>query len=135
MKIEYIEIIKPRISDINYGGHVGHVELINLLHEVRVQFLRKHHLNEIEINGGSLIVRELQIKYLNQSFWNDDLKIHLMLKIVGAKIIFHYSIYNISNDNMTANAEITMVLIDKNNPKPLKPNIFLERLYNESSKK
>ncbi len=133
MKIEYIEIIKPRITDINYGGHVGHVELIHLLHEVRVQFLRKHHLNEIEINGGSLIVRELQIKYLNQSFWNDDLKIHLMLKTVGAKIIFQYSIYNLSNDNMTANAEITMVLIDKNNQRPLKPNIFLERLYNESS--
>ncbi len=36
MKIEYIEIIKPRISDINYGGHVGHVELIHLLHEVLV---------------------------------------------------------------------------------------------------
>lgn len=132
MKIEYIEIIKPRISDINYGGHVGHVELIHLLHEVRVKFLRKYHLNEIEINGGSLIVRELQIKYLNQSFWNDELKIHLTLETVRAKIIFHYSIYNISKNNMTANAEINMVLMNKDNQKLSKPNIFLERLYNES---
>jgi acyl-CoA thioester hydrolase len=127
MTIEYIEIIKPRISDINYGGHVGHIELINLLHEVRVQFLKKHNLNEIEINGSALIVREIQVKYINQSFWNDELKVHLTLQSDGAKIVFHYSVYNLSSNNMTANAEITMVLMNKNNQKPLKPNIFFEK--------
>jgi YbgC/YbaW family acyl-CoA thioester hydrolase len=111
----------------DYGGHLGHIELINLLHEVRVQFLRKYDLNEIEINGSALIVRELQIKYINQSFWNDELKVHLTLRSDGAKIIFHYSIYNLSNHNMTANADIMMVLMNKNNQKPLKPNIFFEK--------
>ena len=39
--IEYVEKIKPRISDINYGGHLGHMELLGLLHEVRaLTFIR-----------------------------------------------------------------------------------------------
>lgn len=107
------------------------MELINLLHEVRVQFLKKYNLNEVEINGSALIVRELQIKYINQSFWNDELKVHLTLKANGAKIIFHHSIYNLSNDNITANAEITMILINKNNQKPLNPNIFFEKFNSD----
>lgn len=131
MTIEYIEIIKPRISDINYGGHVGHVELINLLHEIRVQFLKKYNLNEVEIDGNVLIVRELQIKYINQSFWNEELKVHLTLKAHGARIIFDYSIYNLSHNNMTANAEITMILMNKNNQKPVKPNIFFEKFNSD----
>jgi YbgC/YbaW family acyl-CoA thioester hydrolase len=130
--MEYIEIIKPRISDINYGNHVGHIELLNLLHEVRMQFLKKYHLNEIEMEGCALMVRELKIKYINQSFWNDELKIHLELKESRAKIIFNYSIHNLSKNNLTGHAEIIMLLINKNTQKPLKPHIFFDKINNRT---
>ena len=32
--------IAVRISDINYGGHLGHDSIISLIHEARVRFLK-----------------------------------------------------------------------------------------------
>ena len=32
-------IIKIRITDINYGGHVGNDSFLSLVHEARLQFL------------------------------------------------------------------------------------------------
>ena len=34
--------IPVRITDINYGGHLGNDALLALLHEARVQFLRRY---------------------------------------------------------------------------------------------
>ena len=31
-----------RITDLNYGGHVGNDAVLSILHEIRVQFLRHH---------------------------------------------------------------------------------------------
>ncbi len=40
--------LEVRISDINYGNHLGHDSLVSLLHEARVRFLR--HLGYTELN-------------------------------------------------------------------------------------
>ena len=135
MTIEYIETIKPRISDINYGGHLGHIELVSLLHEVRAQFLKTHNMNEIEIDGCALLMRKLQLEYLNQAFWDNSLKIHISLEHDGARVVFKYIVYNLTVDNITAKAEATMVLVNKSNQKPLKPNIFLEKFCNDKTAK
>ena len=130
--IEYVETIKPRIADINYGGHLGHVELVSLLHEIRAQFLKKHNLSEIEINGCALLMRELKLNYLKQAFWDNELKVHMTLEVDGAKIIFKYIVHNLTDSNVTAKAETVMVLADKNNQKPLKPNLFFEKFNNDA---
>ncbi|MHB1949651.1 MAG: acyl-CoA thioesterase [Gammaproteobacteria bacterium] len=133
MTIEYIETIKPRISDINYGGHLGHIELVSLLHEVRAQFLKKHGLSEIEIDGCALFMRALQLDYINQAFWDNELKVHMTVELSGAKIIFKYIVHNLANDNITAKAEATMVLVNKNNQRPLKPDLFFEKFNDDKS--
>lgn len=133
MTIEYIETIKPRISDINYGGHLGHVELVSLLHEVRAQFLKKHGISEIEIDGCALYMKDLQLNYTNQAFWDNELKIHMTLESDGAKIIFKYIVHNLVSNNTTAKAEATMVLVNKDNQKPLKPDLFFEKFNNDKN--
>ncbi|MGN6400032.1 MAG: hypothetical protein ACTHMD_06240 [Flavisolibacter sp.] len=35
--------IPIRITDLNYGGHVGNDTILSLLHEARVQFLNHFH--------------------------------------------------------------------------------------------
>jgi acyl-CoA thioester hydrolase len=34
--------INVRISDINYGNHVGNDSFVSILHEARVQWLKQH---------------------------------------------------------------------------------------------
>ncbi len=128
MKIEHIEIIKPRITDINYGGHLGHIELVNLLHEVRAQFLKTHGLTELEVNGHVLMMRQLKIDYINQAYWDNELKVHLSVESAGAKLMFKYTIHNLSLNNLNSEAEALMVLVNKNTQKPVKPNSFFEKI-------
>ena len=40
-KIAFTTTLDVRISDINYGNHLGHDSLISLLHEARMRFLKQ----------------------------------------------------------------------------------------------
>lgn len=131
MNLEYTDTIKPRISDINYGGHLGHVELINLLHEVRVKFLHQYSLKETDIDGHVLVVRNLNLTYKNQVFWNNNLEIKMRTRIDGAKIIFSYSVHNSTLGNQSAAAEVAMVLLNRERERPAKPEIFARMLNND----
>lgn len=128
MNIDYRDTIKTRISDINYGNHVGHVELINLLHEIRVRFLHQYSLKETDVNGYALVMHHLNITYKNQVLWNNELDIHMKIRIDGVKIIFYYRAFNITLKNDAAVAEASMVLLDKNKGKPVKSDIFVSIL-------
>lgn len=135
MIIEYIDIIEPRISDINYGGHVGHVELIYLLHEIRVRFLDKYSLQETDINGHVLVMHNLNLTYKNQVFWNNKLEVNMKTKIDGVKIIFAYHVINTTREKEAAMATMTMVLLDKKRGKPIKPDIFVKILKKNNHEK
>ena len=44
--------IMVRITDINYGGHVGNDTILSLIHEARMQFLNS--LSYTEMNCGEI---------------------------------------------------------------------------------
>ena len=69
--------IPVRITDINYGNHVGNNAIVEIIHEARVQFLQKYNFTELEIAGSSLIMNELLVEYKNESFYEDILEVTL----------------------------------------------------------
>lgn len=69
--------IPVRITDINYGNHVGNSAIVEIIHEARVQFLKENNFTELEVAGTSLIMSELQVEYKNESFYKDVLQIDL----------------------------------------------------------
>ncbi len=71
--------IPIRIGDINYGKHLGHVELIGILHEARVQFLAGLGYSELDIEGVGLILRELTVQYKAQVYYGQQLHIELFI--------------------------------------------------------
>jgi acyl-CoA thioester hydrolase len=44
--------IPVRISDINYGNHVGNDAIVSIIHEARVQWLTQHNFTEILMVPG-----------------------------------------------------------------------------------
>jgi acyl-CoA thioesterase FadM len=106
------------------------MELLGLLHEIRVQFLKKYNISEIEVNNSYLLVREVILEYCNQAFWDNELKISLVIEPQKAKIIFKYMVYNLTKNNITAKADVAMVLVNKENQKLLRSNLFFEILQN-----
>jgi len=64
-------IIPIRITDINYGGHVGNDTVLTLFHEARMQFLNKHGLSELDFAGIGLIMRDAGIEFRDELFYGD----------------------------------------------------------------
>ena len=67
--------VRIRISDINYGNHLGNDALLSLVHEARLQFLQSRGFSEVDIDGCGLILTDAVIVYKSQGFHGDLLTI------------------------------------------------------------
>jgi len=66
-----------RITDINYGNHVGADAFASLIHEARVRFLENFGFSETDIDGTVLMISDLAVVYKSQSFYGDRLKFEI----------------------------------------------------------
>jgi acyl-CoA thioester hydrolase len=65
--------IPVRVTDLNYGGHVGNDSILSLIHEIRVQFLIHHGYEEFNLAGAGLIMTDVAIEFRNELFYGDIL--------------------------------------------------------------
>ncbi len=67
--------IKLRVSDINYGGHLGNDALISLLHQARIEAFAELDLCELDLGDGrtGLIQTDAAVCYLGEAFMLDEL--------------------------------------------------------------
>lgn len=68
-------VIKIRITDLNYGGHVGNDSFLSLVHEARQQFLNHFNYSELEIEEVSLIMADASIEFKRELNYSDEVKI------------------------------------------------------------
>jgi acyl-CoA thioesterase FadM len=67
-----------RITDLNYGGHLGNDALLSLLHEARVQFLAS--LGQQEVDPATqlgFIMADVAVEYKAEAFYGDMLHIEI----------------------------------------------------------
>jgi acyl-CoA thioesterase FadM len=67
--------ISVRITDINYGNHLGNDAILSMMHEARVQFLQNLGYTELEIEGVGLIMSDTAIIYKGEGFYGDVLTV------------------------------------------------------------
>ena len=70
-KFSFTTSIPVRITDINYGDHVGNDTILSLLHEARVQFLKSFGYKELEFEGVGMIMSDVGIEFKNELFYGD----------------------------------------------------------------
>ena len=63
--------IAVRISDVNYGGHVGNDAILGMLHEARLQFLKHHGYSEMDFGGYGMIMADVAIEFKNEAFYGE----------------------------------------------------------------
>ena len=68
--------IPVRITDLNYGGHLGNDALLGLLHEARVHFLRSIGVpNDYDpVTKLGLIMVDVAVEYKGEAFHGDVLR-------------------------------------------------------------
>lgn len=63
--------IPVRITDLNYGNHVGNDTILSMIHEARVQFLSSLGYSELNFAGTSLIMGDVAIEFKAELFYGD----------------------------------------------------------------
>ena len=74
--------IPVRITDINYGNHVGNDALVSIVHEARMQWLASGKFSEMNIGGPGLIISDLAVEYKGESFYGDILSVNIAISEV-----------------------------------------------------
>jgi acyl-CoA thioester hydrolase len=86
--------IPVRISDINYGNHVGNDAILSIIHEARMQMLAQWGFTELDAAGNSLIMGDVMIAYRGEAFYGDELNVQLYIEdLIGKSfgILYHIS--------------------------------------------
>jgi acyl-CoA thioester hydrolase len=76
-KFHFTTEVDVRISDINYGNHMGNDALLSIIHEARIRFLKNFGCEELNMFGVSLIMSDVAIQYKNEAYYGDTLQIEI----------------------------------------------------------
>jgi acyl-CoA thioesterase FadM len=117
-KFDFTTTIPIRITDLNYGGHVGNDMVLSLLHEARVQFLRHFDYSELEFAEASLIMGDVGIEFKSELFYGDVVKAFVTANDFG-RVGFDicYKLVNEISNKVVAIAKTGMVCYDYKNKK------------------
>jgi acyl-CoA thioesterase FadM len=84
-----------RVSDINYGAHLGNDTVVSLIHEARYRMFNSWgYKSDLEIEGIGTIQLDTAIQYKGEGFHGDHIHIDIYLGEVGSRAFELY--YKIS---------------------------------------
>lgn len=120
--------LRVRISDINYGNHLGNDALLALVHEARLQFLQSRGFSEMNIGGCGLILTDAVIVYKSQGFHGDLLTIFTVAgDVTKYGCDFFYKVIQKESGKEVARAKTGVVFFDYPRQKMVPvPTAFLD---------
>ncbi len=117
---KFSTIIKIRITDLNYGGHVGNDSFLSLIHEARMQFLNSLGYSELTLEGTSLIMFDAAIEFKSELNYGDEVKISVAangFNTRGFDIFYKLEIIHGNEYKVAAKAKTGMLCYDYTNKK------------------
>jgi acyl-CoA thioester hydrolase len=127
--------IPVRITDLNYGNHVGNNSFVEIIHESRAQFLAGHHFTELNAGGTALIMTDLVIEFKKEAFYGDVFKVTLFVDEISRKgFELYYEISRGTSENVEiiALAKTGMLCYDYNTKKVVSMPDSLKAILNNS---
>ena len=105
--------ISVRITDLNYGGHLGNDAVLSLLHEARMQFFTHGGYTELDFAGVGLIMADVAIEFKAEAFYGEVLNIYVTaadFSRVGFDV--YYKLVKDENETVVALAKTGMICFD-----------------------
>ena len=124
--------IPVRITDINYGGHVGNDAVLSLIHEARMQFLQHFGYTEMNLAGVGMIMADVAIEFKSELFYGDRVTAYVTiseLSKIGFDIIYKLEKEENGASKTVVLAKTGMICYDYNKKKIIQvPEEFKEKL-------
>lgn len=110
--------IDVRVTDMNYGGHLGNDALLSLIHEARFRFFRHHGMSEADAGGARLILADVAIVYRKEAFAGDRLRFEVG---IGDRARVACDLcYRVTRDGaLIAEAKTGLVFLDMTTRRPI----------------
>ena len=109
----FVTDIKVRLTDLNYGGHLGNDRLLSLIHEARDAFLAEQGFSELDCGGVSLTLGDAALVYQGEAFAGDVLRFEVAAgEPGGSGFRIFYRVTRPADKTAVALAETGMVCFD-----------------------
>lgn len=108
-------IIPIRITDLNYGGHVGNDTVLTLVHEARVQYLQSLGYRELDLEGVGLIMADAALEFKAELFYGDQVKAEVAaaeFSRVGFDLVYRFTRMAAGKEQLAALAKTGMICIN-----------------------
>ena len=121
--------MEVRITDINYGRHVGNDAMLGLLHEARLRFLAHFGFSEEDIGGVGMLMGDAVVQFKAVAFRGDRLAVEVGLADVERRTYdLMYRVTRTGDGAVVALAKTGMVAFDyATNRLADLPAVFLEK--------
>jgi YbgC/YbaW family acyl-CoA thioester hydrolase len=69
--------MEVRVTDLNYGNHLGNDRVLAFAHEARARYIQWLGYGELNIEGLGIIVADCAVVYKSEAFFGDVLRIQI----------------------------------------------------------
>lgn len=104
-----------RITDINYGGHVGNDTVLSLIHEARMQYLNHLGYSEMQFAGEGMIMADVAIEFKSELFYGDVVTAFVMageVSKIGFELFYKLEKETTGKMKLVAVAKTGMICYD-----------------------
>lgn len=104
-----------RVTDLNYGNHVGNDKVLSFLHEARMQFLQYLGYNEMNLEGVALIMADAALVFKDEMYYGDELLISIRpseFSRIGFELVYKIEKKSEGKLTVTAVAKTLMICYD-----------------------
>lgn len=132
---QFSTILTIRVSDLNYGGHVGNDSFLVLIQEARQQFLLSHGYEELSIEGVGLIMTDVAIEFKKELNYGDRVTIWVAadgFDKLGFDLFYKLEVTNREETQIAGKAKTGMLCYDYINKKKVAvPQEVLKKLLGQ----
>lgn len=114
-KFFFSTTILVRITDLNYGGHLGNDTVLSIIQEARQQYLLSKGYEELNIDGLGLIIADAMVEYKKEINYADKLIVSVAamdFDKIGFDFYYKVEIENSGELIVAVKAKTGMILYD-----------------------
>ncbi len=119
-----------RITDINYGGHLGNDAVLGLAHEARLRFYRSLGGSEMDLGGAGTIMTDAIVVFRAQGLYGMTLEVKIAVAEFSASgCDIFYLLSDMADGREIARVKTGIAFFDYQRGRPVKvPDIFKEKI-------
>jgi len=125
--------LEIRVSDVNYGGHLGNDAVLSLAQEARIRFLGDLGYSEKDVGGCGIIQRDAAVHYKSEGTHGQKLRVEVSAVLEGRSACeVYYRMTDASDGREVAIVKTGLVFFDYEKRKPTRiPEAFQVAILKE----